>query len=103
MTSSIVERTGTHVGSKPNDETIDSTCYAIRKATKEESQCQPTDKELTEKWLDPNITTDLKLKETLITMKWKDKMIVRYITSTENHLNIKMIQTTNAPKMMDHG
>ena len=49
MTLLIVEMTGTHVGSKPNDETIDSTCYAIRKATKERLQRQPTDKELTEK------------------------------------------------------
>ena len=37
------------------------------------------------------ITTDLKLKETLITTKWKDEMIVRCITSTENHPNIKII------------
>ena len=103
MTSSIVEMTGTHVGSKPNDETIDSTCYTIRKATKEKLQRQPTDKELTEKRLDPNTTTDLKLKETLITTKWKDKMIVRYVTSTESHLDTKMIQTTNTPKMIDHG
>ena len=100
---SIIEMTGTHVGSKTNDETVDLTYYTIRKATKEELQCQPTDKELTENGLDPTIITDLKLKETLITTKWKDEMIVRYITSTENHPNIKMIQTTNTPNMSDHG
>ena len=102
-TSSIVEMTGTPVRSKPNDGTIDSTCYTIRRATKEELQCQPTDQELTEKGLDPTITTDLQLKETLTTTKWKDKMMVRYIPNIGNHLNIKMIQTTNAPKMSDHG
>ena len=82
---------------------IRDSCYTIRKATKERLQRQPTDKELTEKGLAPNTTTDLKLKETLITTKWKDKMIVRYVTSTESHLDKKMIQTTNTPKMIDHG
>ena len=90
-------------GSKTNDETIDSTCYTIRKATKEELQRQLTDKELTENGLDPTRTTDLKLKETLITTKRKDEMIVRYVTSTENHLNITMIQTTKTHKMSDYG
>ena len=88
---------------KPNDETIDSTCYTFRKAAKEELQCQPADKELIEEEVVQNITTDLKLKETWVATKWKDKMIVRYITSTENHLNIRMIPTTSTPKMSDYG
>ena len=102
-TSSIMEMTGTPVRSKPNDGTIDSTCYTIRRTAKEKLQRQPTDQELTEKGLDTTITTNLKLKETLTTTKWKDKMIMRYIANTGDHPNTKMIRTSDTPKMIDHG
>ena len=103
MTSSIIKIPGTRLGSKPNAEAIDSKSNTIRKATKEKLQHQSTGKELTETESVQNTNTGLKLKETLVKMKWNDKMIVRYVSSTESHLNTKMIQTTNAPKMIDHG
>ena len=103
MTSSIIEIPGTHLGGKPDDKAIDSTCNTIRSVTKEKLQRQSTGKESTETELVQNTNTGLKLKETLVTMKWKDKMIVRYVSGTESHLNTKMIPTTNAPKMIDHG
>ena len=64
---------------------------------------QKIEEELTRTESVRKTTVDFSINENFIATKWKDQMIVRYVTRTEIVLYAREIRTTKTEEIIDHG